>query len=1187
MAMLLFVGGVSAKPVGIDKARRVAETYLNAKGMKNVSALRNVTSQTPFTEFYVFAAPEGGFIFVSADDCVMPVLGYSTTSRFETKDMPSHVRAFLEGYEKEIRYWKQRETVGDGLKVVKEMGSVASQWKMLTSGEMPPMPLTTAVAPLLTTSWGQQPYYNDLCPFDTAANARTVTGCVATATAQVMKYHNHPATGYGSHSYHAFNDSADYGILSANFGATTYQWSNMPNELTSVSSSAQVTAVATLMSHVGIADEMEYNIGRRGGSSAFNDNAYGYIMPTSQNSLMAYFKYRPDMVLFGRDDYSNDEYCALLRAELDQSRPILYGGRDYAGGHSFVIHGYDNNGLFCVNWGWRGSMDGYYAMGALNPGEGGVGGNATYTFNMDNTALIGIRPNTNWSTTTNTTVNIITNNAGGNNTISGGGSYAYGDTITLLAYAAEGYRFAGWSDGDRNNPRFLIANGGSYTLTGNFVRMQGDTLGYCNPHSRNLYGYTVDEDDDRWGIRLPASTLPVGHYLTSAELYVIEAGTYTLQVFTGTTGPTTLAASSTPVYIDATGENQWHTFTLNTPLAVDSTQNMWITFVCPDAVYPASVTWWSGNYNDGFRFDNNMTGYPDRVSFMIQGIFAELGDIPPAVDSCFITSFPYVETFDDTATYSCLRLLDANGDYATWSVIDSFGTNYSRAAFIMYAVEADDYLILPGITTPGTYNLSWKARAYQSSYPETYQVLAGDSLLFSETLSLTTLTLRSATFTVSAGDTVNVMFRYISDDMYAFFLDDITIDTASSTPNPPNPPAPEEVCLITSFPYVETFDDTATYSCLRLLDANGDNDTWSVIDSFGTNYSHAAFIMYAEEADDYLILPGITTPGTYNLSWKARAYQSTYPETYQVLAGDSLLFSETLSLTTLTSRSATFTVSAGDTVNVMFRYISDDMYAFFLDDITIDTASSTPQPPTQYTLTVVSNNNAWGTVTGGGTYDEGTTVTLTATANSGYHFVRWQDNNTLVTRTVTVTADATYTATFEADTTNPPAPPTLYTVTVNRVCRNCNEQIPADYVTGAGTYDAGTTVTLEGLVQGCGISFDYWVTENNDTIFANPYSFILDSDRTLTAVFGLYGGIDDVDLSSVHLYPNPATDHVTLTGLVSQSQVTLVDLTGRTCGSWVVSDEQMTLDLRPYARGQYFLRITSEKTSAVKKLVVK
>lgn len=345
--------------------------------------------------------------------------------------------------------------------------------------------------------------------------------------------------------------------------------------------------------------------------------------------------------------------------------------------------------------------------------------------------------------------------------------------------------------------------------------------------------------------------------------------------------------------------------------------------------------------------------------------------------------------------------------------------------------------------------------------------------------------------------------------------------------------------------------------------------------------------MYAVEADDYLILPGITTPGTYNLSWKARAYQSSYPETYQVLAGDSLLFSETLSLTTLTSRSATFTVSAGDTVNVMFRYISDDMYAFFLDDITIDTASSTPQPPTQYTLTVVSNNNAWGTVTGGGTYDEGTTVTLTATANSGYHFVRWQDNNTLVTRTVTVTADATYTATFEADTTNPPAPPTLYTVTVNRVCRNCNEQIPADYVTGAGTYDAGTTVTLEGLVQGCGISFDYWVTENNDTIFANPYSFILDSDRTLTAVFGLYGGIDDVDLSSVHLYPNPATDHVTLTGLVSQSQVTLVDLTGRTCGSWVVSDEQMTLDLRPYARGQYFLRITSEKTSAVKKLVVK
>ena len=122
-------------------------------------------------------------------------------------------------------------------------------------------------------------------------------------------------------------------------------------------------------------------------------------------------------------------------------------------------------------------------------------------------------------------------------------------------------------------------------------------------------------------------------------------------------------------------------------------------------------------------------------------------------------------------------------------------------------------------------------------------------------------------------------------------------------------------------------------------DANGDGQSWAIIDSFGTNYSHAAYIMYAVQADDYLILPGITTPGNYTITWKARAYRNNYPESYQVYAGNTMIFSETISATNLTSRSATFTVAAGDTVNPKFRYISDDMYAFFIDDVTI---SNTP-----------------------------------------------------------------------------------------------------------------------------------------------------------------------------------------------------------------------------------------------------
>ena len=72
----------------------------------------------------------------------------------------------------------------------------------------------------------------------------------------------------------------------------------------------------------------------------------------------------------------------------------------------------------------------------------------------------------------------------------------------------------------------------------------------------------------------------------------------------------------------------------------------------------------------------------------------------------------------------------------------------------------------------------------------------------------------------------------------------------------------------------------------------------------------------------------------------------------------------------------------------------------------------TPQKP-KYTITVTANNDAYGTVTGGGTYDSAATATLTATANEGYKFVNWNDGNANNPRIVTVTANASYTANFE------------------------------------------------------------------------------------------------------------------------------------------------------------------------------
>ena len=145
---------------------------------------------------------------------------------------------------------------------MKPTPAIKAKWEFLskTNNPKPFFRGPQGVSPLIQTTWNQSPYYNDLCPYDNNYNEYTVTGCVATAMAQVLKFWNYPATGSGFHSY---NDP-NYGTQSADFGSTTYDWTNMPMELTSSN-----TAVATLMYHCGVSVDMTYGVAETGGSSAY------------------------------------------------------------------------------------------------------------------------------------------------------------------------------------------------------------------------------------------------------------------------------------------------------------------------------------------------------------------------------------------------------------------------------------------------------------------------------------------------------------------------------------------------------------------------------------------------------------------------------------------------------------------------------------------------------------------------------------------------------------------------------------------------------------------------------------------------------------------------------------------------------------------------------------------------------
>lgn len=380
LLLLLLViswGNLLASPIDSLRASKVATNFIiqyaeNHEGLE--LAYKNITVDNTVM-YYVFNIKNTeGYIIVVADDACFPILGYSIESKFDTNNLPIQLNKWLWHRAKEIAYIKKQ-----GFEASDE---IKQEWKKLEnpSSAVSRTERTEGVNPLILTKWDQSPFYNDLCPYDVQAQERVVTGCVATAMAQIMKYHNHPKTGQGIYSY----THDKYGSLSADFGSTTYDWANMPNRVTS-----RNTAVATLMYHCGVSVDMNYDISENGGSGAFPMQI--------ETALKKYFGYASTVKFVERKSYSEVNWISLLKVELDARRPIEYNGFGTGGGHAFVCDGYDDNNFFHFNWGWGGNSDGFFNINALNPGSLGTGG-GDGGFNNNQNAIIGIQPAPNSST---------------------------------------------------------------------------------------------------------------------------------------------------------------------------------------------------------------------------------------------------------------------------------------------------------------------------------------------------------------------------------------------------------------------------------------------------------------------------------------------------------------------------------------------------------------------------------------------------------------------------------------------------------------------------------------------------------------------------------------------------------------------------------------------------------------------
>lgn len=329
---------VNAKEITRQQALQKAQQFMQGKQFAAVTNRAQGQNQTQEPQgYYVFNAEAGGgFVIVAGDDRMPEILGYSDHGNLD--HIPVNMKSLLDYYHD----------------VALHLDNITE--KRIANSNRAAM---TDIAPLVTTHWDQRAPYNSQCPI--IDGARPLTGCVATAMAQVINYNKWPQEETTSVPAYV-TDTRNFFL--PELPPTTFDWDNMDSE-----------SIARLMLYCGQSVAMDYcnDYGESGANTG--------LVP---KALMKVFGYSTLTKFVDASSYSKDEWENLLYNELTEDRPVLYGGYGSEGGHAFVVDGYQD-GRFHVNWGWGGSADGFFLLQLLGPEDNGM-------FSSGQHAIIGIRP---------------------------------------------------------------------------------------------------------------------------------------------------------------------------------------------------------------------------------------------------------------------------------------------------------------------------------------------------------------------------------------------------------------------------------------------------------------------------------------------------------------------------------------------------------------------------------------------------------------------------------------------------------------------------------------------------------------------------------------------------------------------------------------------------------------------------
>lgn len=369
-----------AGPVTPEQAQKIAESYLNGSDLRSSTPvaltythrgsneLRSGNSSQLLSSpayYYVFnRGTDEGFVIVSADDRTAAVLGYSETGHFDLAQAPAQVRYWMSQYDAEYQYLYTHPEANYIQPRQSRLASVLRQ--------------ESDIAPLLKgIRWDQGHPYNSMCPSD--MGGRAVTGCVATAMAQILRCYQWPARSVpGDYSY------KDRGVTrSITFGQKDYDWSHMPENFGNgrKPTKEEADAIGLLLKEVGYAVDMNYS-----------SSASGALESDALEAFKTRFHFKKQARLHFRSAHTVESWTKIILEELKAQRPVFYCGAGEGGGHAYVCDGYKaSDNTFHFNWGWSGMANGYYRLNALEPAELGTGAGMG-AYNMGQSVIVDLIP---------------------------------------------------------------------------------------------------------------------------------------------------------------------------------------------------------------------------------------------------------------------------------------------------------------------------------------------------------------------------------------------------------------------------------------------------------------------------------------------------------------------------------------------------------------------------------------------------------------------------------------------------------------------------------------------------------------------------------------------------------------------------------------------------------------------------